>query len=87
MFHSDILIWIAQLRTRVERNELAGHRLIDFGYGTTVPAERAVRTMLDTLRELDGRRAGIDRVAPGEGGQRSAGSGDEGLLRRKPRIR
>jgi len=61
MFHSDILTWIAQLRTRVERNELAGHRLIDFGYGTTVPAERAVRTMLDTLRDLDGRREAATR--------------------------
>jgi hypothetical protein len=56
MFHSDILTWITQLRNRVERNELAGHRPIDFGYGTTVPAERAVRTMLDTLSDLDGRR-------------------------------
>jgi hypothetical protein len=56
MFHGDILTWIAQLRTRVGRNELGGHRPIDFGYGTTVPAERAVRTMLDTLRDLDGRR-------------------------------
>ena len=57
MFHSDILTWITQLRNRVERNEFAGHSPIDFGYGSTVPAERAVRTMLDTLRDLDGRRA------------------------------
>ena len=56
MFHSDILTWITQLRNRVERNELDGHSPIDFGYGTTVPAERAVRTMLDNLSDLDGRR-------------------------------
>jgi hypothetical protein len=56
MFHSDILTWITQLRNRVERNELAEHSPMDFGYGTTVPAEQAVRTMLATLSDLDGRR-------------------------------
>jgi hypothetical protein len=57
MSHSDILTWITELRNRVKRNELAGHAPIDFGYGTTVPAERIVRTMLDTLSHLDGRTA------------------------------
>lgn len=55
MFESDILAWIAELRNRVDRNELAGRDPITFGYGTTVPAERAVRRMLDALRDLDGR--------------------------------
>ena len=57
MSHSDILTWITELRDRVERNELAGRDPITFGYGTTVPAERTVRTMLDTLSDLDGRTA------------------------------
>ena len=54
---SDILTWITQLRNRVERTEVDGHSPIDFGYGTTVPAEQAVRTMLDNLSDPDGRRA------------------------------
>ena len=57
MCHSEILTWITELRNRVKRNELAGHDPINFGYGTTVPAERTVRAMLDTLSDLDGRTA------------------------------
>jgi hypothetical protein len=54
MFESDILTWIAELRNRVERNEFAGRDPINVGYGTPVPAERAVRGLLDALRDLDG---------------------------------
>ena len=57
MSQSDILTWITELRNRVKRNELAGHDPINFGHGTTVSAERTVRTMLDTLSDLDGRTA------------------------------
>jgi hypothetical protein len=55
MFESDILAWITELRNRVDRNEFAGRDPINFGHGTTVPADRAVRAMLDALRDLDGR--------------------------------
>jgi hypothetical protein len=55
MSPSDILTWIAELRERAKRNELAGHDPINFGYGTTILAERTVRAMLDTLSDLDGR--------------------------------
>lgn len=57
MSHSDMLTWITELRNRVKRNELAGYDPINFGYGTTAPAERTVRAMLDTLSDLDGQTA------------------------------
>jgi len=53
MDHSDILTWITELRNRVERNEFAGRAPINLGYGATIPAERVIRGMLDTLSGLD----------------------------------
>jgi hypothetical protein len=53
MGHSDILTWITELRNRVERNELAGRDPINLGFGATIPAERVIQGMLDTLSSLD----------------------------------
>jgi hypothetical protein len=55
MSQSNILTWITELRDRARRNELAGHAPITFGDGTSIPAERTIRAMLERLSDLDGR--------------------------------
>jgi hypothetical protein len=52
--HDDLLVWIAELRDRLDRGEFDGLDSIDFGDGHgLLPAERTVRIMLNDLDELE----------------------------------
>jgi hypothetical protein len=50
----DLAAWIADLRSRLARGDLATVAAIDIGYGTSaVPAERLVRIMLADLDSFE----------------------------------
>jgi hypothetical protein len=52
--HDDLDRWIADLRRRLARGELAGLGPFDLGDGTgDIPGERTVRVMLADLDHLD----------------------------------
>lgn len=52
--NDDLTDWIAGLKNRLNRGDLAAHPPIDVGYGTErLPAEQTVRIMLADLDGFD----------------------------------